>query len=128
MCKDLDNLHYNRAETYEFLDRLGAKIWKILPLYEDRNEFLESYVTVRILKHSVFGGGRFMDEEIKKEWFVEISSGLGNVLTIIEATKSIDVSKEENKDMLRSLHDELRNTIFAMTNLLNKIKNNLVGV
>ena len=125
MYKDLDKLQYNRAEAYEFLDKLGAKIWKILPLYEDNNEFLESYITVRILKHLVFGGGRLMSEDIKQKWFIEVSSGLGHALLILEKSKGLDT--DSDKDKLYELHTELRNTIFAMTNLLNKVKNELVG-
>ena len=129
MSKDLDKLYYNRAETYEFLDRLGAKIWKILPLYEDRNEFLVSYIEGKILKSTVFGGGRFISDEIKYQWFTDVVSGLGAVLTVVEETYELD-SKEKTEDVIASLqglHTELRNSVFTMTNMLNKVKNQLVG-
>lgn len=121
MCKDHENndVSFNCEETYQFLDQLGAKIWKILPLFEDKNEHLEYYVETKVLRISVMNSGRYIKKEVKDLWFTEVTTGLSYVLELIG---KLDY---HSKDTDKQLHSEMRSVIFSMTNLLSKVKSTL---
>lgn len=127
-----NNMHYNIEETYLLLDKLGAKIWKILPLFEGENEYLQEYVECKILKTAVMNSARYVEHDIKNQWFIEITTGLSYVLSLIEKSKNIPEDTEENhatnEETRLLIHKEIRSAVFDMTNLLSRVKQGLGSV
>lgn len=96
---------FTEREYRLYLSNLIDSVFKILPLYEDKNEFLDEYVE-SLLQFNL-SNARELTEDFEVSWYIETVTTLTNL-------------KENLKNNSDLTHKKVKREVFKLTNLINK--------
>ena len=96
---------FTKKEYKLYLSNLIDSVFKILPLYEDENEFLNEYVE-SLLQFNL-SNARELTEDFEVSWYIETVTTLTNL-------------KENLKNNSDLTHKKVKREVFKLTNLINK--------
>lgn len=96
---------FTEREYKLYLSNLIDSVFKILPLYEDKNEFLDEYVE-SLLQFNL-SNARELTEDFEVSWYIETVTTLTNL-------------KENLKNNSDLTHKKVKREVFKLTNLINK--------
>ena len=96
---------FTEREYRLYLSNLIDSVFKILPLYEDENEFLDEYVE-SLLQFNL-SNARELTEDFEVSWYIETVTTLTNL-------------KENLKNNSDLTHKKVKREVFKLTNLINK--------
>lgn len=103
---------FNEKEYKKYLESLIDSVFKILPLYEDKNEFLEQYIQ-SVIDYDVLGGYELIQEYEYYEWYNS------TITTLNGLKKALKSSKGELS------HSQVKSEVFKITNLISMHKKGL---
>lgn len=101
----------------EYLIRLIPSIFKILHLYEEKNEFLDEYIGF-LLEFELYGMSVAIGELPKSVWYGKTVGALESVLLQLESLSDPDVPNN---------HKKIRKVVLNTTNLIDKQIDQLKG-
>lgn len=96
---------FTEREYKLYLSNLIDSVFKILPLYEDKNEFLDEYVE-SLLQFNL-SNARELTEDFEVSWYIETVTTLTNL-------------KENLKNNSDLTHKKVKREVFKLTNLIHK--------
>lgn len=101
----------------EYLIRLIPSVFKILHLYEEKNEFLNEYIEF-LLEFELYGMSIAIGELPKSMWYGKTVGALESVLLQFEILSDYEVADN---------HKKIRKMVLNTTNLIDKQINQLKG-
>lgn len=112
------NRGLTEKEYREYLIKLIPSIFKLLPLYEEKNEFLDECID-SLLCFELYGASESLGDLPKSIWY-------GKTINILEGIRK-QLSTDFSDPSIADNHKRFKREILKMTNLIDKQIDQLKG-
>lgn len=96
---------FTDKEYESYLKELISSVFKILPLYEDKNEYLKQYIT-SVINYDIQGSYELIQDFKYCQWYNKTLTTLNGLKKTVELSDTT--------------HAEVRAEVFKITNLLSQ--------
>lgn len=97
----------NKNHVVEYLNSLKNNIFKILPLYEENNKYIISYI--QSLKFEIENIDDILSAKFNGEWYIKTIGVLNGLLKECNNKDNLSFVKKEIFSLLKVLDSEIKN-------------------